>query len=187
MRGWVDEHQLPLVILTLVVIGLLVLAVLALKPAARRVLRRRWRPKTPRDCPLCETQPRPERIDMLEVTPWSLRRSRRGEKKRVDSEGFACSNPKCAYFGCTVASVHALVSNGWHGKRERIQCWQCQACGTRVTARWGTPMFQLKTPSWRVAEVMAAACEGVDESALHRVFRHDRCTIRRWRPMTGLP
>jgi hypothetical protein len=35
--------------------------------------------------------------------PWSEVKSRRGAPKRIDTEGFACPNPKCSYFANTDA------------------------------------------------------------------------------------
>ena len=62
------------------------------------------KPRTPLDCPVCrrtdehssvlEPQPTP-------VRPWCELKSRRGAPKRVNTEGFACPNQQCAYFGIT--------------------------------------------------------------------------------------
>ena len=144
-----------------------------------------WKPKTPLDCPLCRSAQPPRPALLHEVQPWRLGRNRRGAKKRYDSEGFACPNPDCLYFGCTIASIHALVSDGFRGKAEPIHRWKCQACGRSVSERWHTPMYYLKTSSFRVSEVMTALAEGVDESAAQRIFHHDRHTIARWLKRCG--
>ena len=144
-----------------------------------------WKPKSPLDCPLCRSAQPPHPAILHEIQPWRSSRGRRGAKKHYDSEGFACSNPACVYFGCTVASLHALVSDGFRGKAEPIHRWTCQACGLSVSERWRTPMYYLKTPSLRVGEVMTALAEGVDESAAQRIFHHDRRTIARWLKRCG--
>ena len=110
---------------------------LAVQPAIARARRRStaWKPKTPLDCPLCLSAQPSCPVALHEVQPWRSGCSRRGVKKRYESEGFACSNPECVYFGCTVASLHALVSDGFRGKAERIHRWRCQACGRSVSER----------------------------------------------------
>ena len=67
----------------------------------------------------------------------------------MNTEGFACPNQKCAYFGITDASIHALVGDGKHGRAERIQTFRCQACRITFTARRHTPLYRLKTPPSR--------------------------------------
>jgi transposase-like protein len=71
----------------------------------------------------------------------------------VDTDGFACPNPQCAYCGITNAHVHALVGDGKHGRIERIQTFRCQACHTTFTSRRNTPLYRLKTPSYQIAMV----------------------------------
>jgi hypothetical protein len=87
----------------------------------------------------------------------------------------------------TDASVHALVGYGRHGKHEAIRDLRCQACGTKVSERRRTPFYRLKTPAWRVGEVMAfqrkaahSQAEGLDRSAAERVFGYREETIRTW-------
>ena len=60
------------------------------------------------------------------VRPWREVKSRRGAPKRIDTEGYACPNQQCLYFGITDAQVHALVGDGTHGQAERIQTFRCQ-------------------------------------------------------------
>jgi IS1 family transposase len=87
------------------------------------------------------------------VRPWREVKSRRGAPKRIDTEGFACSNQQCAYFGITDAHIHALVGDGKHGHAEQIQTFRCQACRSTFTARRHTPFYRLKTPSHQIAVV----------------------------------
>lgn len=90
------------------------------------------------------TQPAP--ADLIAIVPWKTTRSPRGVKKHLSSEGIACPNADCAYCGCTVESVHAMVGCGVRGKTDAIRRWKCQACGTSISERKFTPFYQLKTP-----------------------------------------
>src|SRR5207248_4050777 len=81
------------------------------------------------------------------VRPWREVKSRRGAPKRVNTEGYACPNQKCRYFGITDAQIHALVGDGKHGQTEHIQTFRCQACRFTFTSRRNTPLYRLKTPS----------------------------------------
>jgi hypothetical protein len=77
------------------------------------------------------------------VRPWHEVKSRRSAPKRVKTEGFACPNRKCSYFGITDAHIHALVGDGKHGQAERIQTFRCQACHTTFTCRRNTALYRL--------------------------------------------
>ena len=96
-------------------------------------VRRRWferklpKPKTPHDCPLCAAhhdavprRPAPP--------PYSTQKSKRGRTKHSDTQGHACLNPDCLYFGCTDLAIHALVADGWDGQQRDIRRFRCQAC-----------------------------------------------------------
>jgi transposase-like protein len=104
-------------------------------------------------------------------------KSRRGAPKRIHTDGFACPNQQCPYFGITDAHIHALVGDGKHGQAERIQTFRCQACHTTFSARRNTPLYRLKTPSHRVAMVLSALAEGLDASAAERIFGYRQATI----------
>jgi hypothetical protein len=127
----------------------------ALHPVVHRLLK----PRSPRDCPACRfsstlspsVEPAPQ-----PVRPWCDVKSRRGAPKRVNTDGFACPNHQCPYFGITDAHIHALVGDGTHGHAERIQTLRCQSCRTTFTARRHTPLYRLKTPSQQVALVLTA-------------------------------
>src|SRR5262249_23139882 len=105
--------------------------------------------------------------------------------KRVNTEGFACPNRQCSYFGNTDARVHALVGDGKHGQAERIQTFRCQACRTTFSARRDTPLYRLKTPSQQIAMVLTALAEGLDPSAAERVFGFRQATITTWLTRSG--
>ena len=121
----------------------------------------------------------------MPVRPWSEVKSRRGAPKRIPTEGFACPNQQCPYFGITDARVHALVGDGTHGRAEQIQTFRCQACRTTFSARRDTPLYRLKTPSQQVAQVLSALAEGLDPSAAERVFGFRQATITRWLTRAG--
>ena len=152
-------------------------------PAQRRG--RQLKPHSPRDCPLCCAANGQSVERQKTIAPWSRHKSSRGRPKVVESDGYACMNPACPYYRITDGDVHALVSHGQHGKRERIQRWRCEACGQTATERLNTALYRLKTPSWRVAEVSTALAEGVDISAASRIFGHHERTIARWLERSG--
>jgi transposase-like protein len=120
------------------------------------------------------------------VKPWCEVKSRRGRKKRIDTEGHACWNKECDYYGVTDARIHALVGYGHHGKGERIQDLFCQACQTKVSERRDTALYRLKTPAQRVGEVLAMLAEGLDVNAAVRVSNHTEATIQRWLTRAGM-
>jgi IS1 family transposase len=154
----------------------------------RPLVHRLLKPRTPLDCPACRLPcthssvvgPLP-----APVRPWCEVKSRRGAPKRVNTEGYACPNQQCKYFGITDAHIHALVGDGKHGQAERIQTFRCQACRTTFSARHDTPLYHLKTPSQQVAMVLTALAEGLDASAAERVFGYRQATITTWLSRAG--
>ena len=144
---------------------------------------RQLRPRDPSACPRCvQGIGWLEREPYREVVPWGEVKRRSGRPKQIDTSGYACLNRQCEYYGITDAWVHALVSDG---RRGEVQYWRCQACGGRKTSRLATPMYQLKTPLARVALVMSALSEGLDQAAATRVFGHHASTIQRWVARSG--
>ena len=76
----------------------------------RNSVHRLLKPRTSLDCPACRlasTASSGEEPALGPVHPWREVKSRRGAPKRVNTEGFACPNPHCAYCGITDAQVHA--------------------------------------------------------------------------------
>jgi len=108
------------------------------------------KPKTPDDCALCrkekESLQKAAEISQL-PHPWSEVRNRRGRKKGISTQGYACNNRKCVYFHIMDEKVHALVGYGHHGKNERIRDLMCQACGKKFTVRRDTVLYRLKSHS----------------------------------------
>src|SRR5947208_1195995 len=156
--------------------------------AKRTRLHRLLKPRCPDDCPACRlasTASSGAGPVPAPVRPWREMKSRRGAPKRVNTQGFACPNRKCLYFGITDASIHALVGDGKHGQAERIQTFRCQACRTTFTSRRNTPLYRLKTPSQQVAQVLSALAEGLDPSAAERVFGFRQATITTWLSRAG--
>lgn len=135
-------------------------------------IQRLLKPRTPLDCPACrlsctlssDVEPAP-----LPVRPWREVKSRRGAPKRIDTQGFACPNRQCPYFGITDADIHALVGDGIHGRAEQIQTFRGPACHTTFSARRHTPLYRLKTPSQQIARVLTALAEGLDPISLQSV------------------
>jgi IS1 family transposase/transposase-like protein len=156
----------------------------AVHPMVHRLLK----PRTPRDCPACCLSSTFSAVVVpspLPVRPWREVKSRRGAPKRVNTEGFACPNHRCPYFGITDALIHALVGDGTHGQVEQIQTFRCQACRTTFSARRHTPLYRLKTPSRQIAMVLTALSEGLDSSAAERVFGYRQTTITTWLTRAG--
>jgi IS1 family transposase/transposase-like protein len=156
--------------------------------AKRSKLPRQLKPRCPDDCPACRLATTPSSAVVpgsLPVRPWSEVKSRRGAPKRIPTEGFACSNPQCSYFGNTDAHRHALVGDGKHGRAEPIQTFRCQACRTTFTSRCNTALYRLKIPSSQVAMVLSALAEGLDPSAASRVFGLRQATITTWLTRAG--
>jgi IS1 family transposase/transposase-like protein len=156
--------------------------------AKRSTLHRLLKPRCPDDCPACRLASTPSSAGgsaPAPVRPWPEVKSRRGAPKQVNTEGFACPNQQCPYFGITDARVHALVGDGKHGRAERIQTFRCQACRTTFSARRHTPLYRLKTPSHQIAMVLSALAEGLDPSAAERVFGYRQATITTWLTRAG--
>jgi IS1 family transposase len=147
---------------------------------------RRLKSRSPDDCPTCRlASPPSSGGEPAPVRPWREVKSRRGAPKRIDTQGYACPNSQCLYFGITDAHIHALVGDGKHGRAERIQTFRCQACHATFSARRDTPLYRLKTPSRQVAMVLSALAEGLDPSAAERVFGFRQATITRWLTRAG--
>jgi len=157
----------------------------AVHPMVHRLLK----PRTPRDCPACRLSSNFSAVvgpSPLPVRPWHEVKSQRGAPKRMNTQGFACPNHQCPYFGITDALIHALVGDGTHGQVEQIQTFRCQACRTTFSARRHTPLYRLKTPSRQVAMVLTALAEGLDPSAAERVFGYRQATITSLSDSRGL-
>jgi hypothetical protein len=96
--------------------------------AIRSTTQHLLKPRTPLDCPDCRLScahspvmgPAP-----APVRPWSEVKSRRGAPRRINTQGFACPNQQCPYFGITEAHIHALVGDGKYGQAEQIQTFRC--------------------------------------------------------------
>lgn len=63
---------------------------------AKARLPRRWKPRSPKDCPHCcqglslESRPVERKVE-----PYARRKSTRGRKKESCTAGYACLNPQC--------------------------------------------------------------------------------------------
>ncbi len=111
--------------------------------AVTATVQRLLKPRTPDDCPSCRQLATTNTLITAvtpPIRPWRERKSRRGAPKRINTDGFACPTRSCVYYRITDAQVHALVGDGKHGRRERIQSFRCQACETTFSARRDTPL-----------------------------------------------
>src|SRR5215469_15151170 len=92
--------------------------------AAHAMVQRLLKPRNPGDCPICRlscTFPLVVGLAPAPIRPWREVKSRRGAPKQINTEGSACPNHECSYFGITDSHIHALVVDGKHGHAERIQ------------------------------------------------------------------
>jgi transposase-like protein len=119
------------------------------------------------------------------VKPWQELKSRRGRKKRVQTEGHCCLNPRCDYVGISNAEVHVLVGNGKGGKNKDIKLFRCQGCKSSFTSRRGTPLYYLKTTAVTIELCLWLLAEGIDEAALVRFTGHVDATLSRWLSRAG--
>jgi hypothetical protein len=85
---------------------------------------RQRHPKSPKDCPHCCRGVRLETARIKwEVKPWGEVKSTRGRKKKYATQGYACLNPACAYFGHTDERMHALVRHTTRGKTRTFRIY----------------------------------------------------------------
>jgi IS1 family transposase len=181
-------------VVVLILIGLLIWA------RHKRALKRWWqekrkkpkrvwnlRPRTPEDCLDCRLAAKVTLPDTERAlpTPWSIVKSSRGRPKKHNSDGHACMNPSCRYYKITDAHIHALRWDGQRNQCEATDQWECGACGSKHTARLGTPMYGLKTSSERVAMAMHLSAKGLDDAAISEVMGHSQKTIARWLVRSG--
>jgi hypothetical protein len=122
----------------------------------RTMLPRLLKPRSPDDCPACRLSITNSSV-VGPARPWREVKSRRGAPKRIHTEGFACPNRKCPYFGITDAHIHALVGDGKHGLAEPIQTFRCQACHTTFSARRDTPWY-CRCWWWIIRTSLLPAC-----------------------------
>jgi transposase-like protein len=135
------------------------------KAAKSSGTKRKWKPKSPHDCPACQEGIRLSiRPIQRNVQPWHERKSSRGRKKTIATQGYACLNPACDYHGITDECVHALVGNGKRGQRGDIQTLKCQCCGSSFSTRRNTPLYYLKTNPTRIEMSLWLLAEGVHPS-----------------------
>lgn len=156
--------------------------------AVRTSGKRALKPKSAADCPHCQAET--GKLDSVcthkqQVRPWSEMKSRRGRKKSIKTDGYACNNRACAYYHEKDAAIHALVGYGTHGKREKIQDLMCQACGKKFTVRRDTVLYQLKKHSDQVVLALTLMAEGVNLSTLERALHLDAGILQNWLKRAG--
>lgn len=97
-----------------------------LRKQVKRRLPRKLKPRSPKDCPDCQSgvklavlKPR------TDVIPYPQRKSTRGRCKHLETKGHARPNPKCDYFAVIDHLLHAVVGDGKRGVDKHIQYWKC--------------------------------------------------------------
>jgi IS1 family transposase len=145
---------------------------------------RQMKPKSEKDCPLCQKEQANETEPQAcphTIIPWSeMKKDKGGRPKQSITEGHACLEPECYYYGITDQTIHALVADGSHGKREKIGDLICQACQAGFSRRRNTPLYRLKTPSEVVQKIMLLEAHGVETAVLEGVYQVRESTIRTW-------
>jgi transposase-like protein len=146
---------------------------------------RRPRARSSAACVEC-SQPSPGLVEHRPAPrPYGQVKSRRGRRKKVNSNGYACLHPDCAYYLITDSTVHALVSDGKRGVNGDIQRWLCRACGHSYSARRGTLLWRLKTPAQTVQLAIHLLCLGLDRSSVAQVVGVDADTVALWLERSG--
>jgi IS1 family transposase len=143
-------------------------------------------PQTPDDCQDC-------RLAAAEAGPgrsqarrrWAEVKRQRGRPKEHDNSGQACMDPRCEYYKDTDPDFDALRWDGQRNGCEATDQWECGACGSKHTARLGTPMYRLKTSSERVALATHLAMKGLSIADISEVMGHRPSTITRWLARDG--
>jgi IS1 family transposase len=157
------------------------------------------KPRSPKDCPDCQSGVKLAVLKpKTDVIQYAQRKSTRGRTKQLKTQGHACPNPKCDYFGVIDQLLHAVVGDGKRGVDKNIQYWKCQwwrhaVANTRFTSRLHTPLYRMKTDEGQsfprfigdIVLVLMLLAEGCDISVLVRCSRHCEATITRWLERTG--
>src|SRR5512145_297818 len=143
-------------------------------------------PKSPKDCPHCCQGLHLERGPINRaVRPWREVKSKRGRKKQYATQGYACLNPACPYYGIIDETIHALVRHASRGKDRDIPYLRCQCCLTVFSSRKGTPLYYLKAKPGQVELVLWFLVEGVDIAVMVRYTGRTEATIARWLERMG--
>ena len=72
-------------------------------------LPRKWKPRSPKDCPDCRSGVKLAILKpKTDVIPYAQRKSTRGRSKQLATQGHACPNSGCDYFGVIDHLLHAV-------------------------------------------------------------------------------
>jgi IS1 family transposase len=157
--------------------------------AAQKKTKRAWhlKPRTPDDCQDCRVERWEVMPDVQRTArPWSEVKSPRGRPKTHDTDGQACMEPCGEYYKDTDGTYHALRWDGTRSKCEATPSVEYGACGSKHTARLGTPLYQLKTASERVTLAVHLAMKGMSIADISEVMGHSEETVSRWLERNGL-
>ena len=150
--------------------------------AKRTTLHPLLKPRSPDDCPTCRrASPASSAGGPAPVRPWREGKSRRGAPNHIDTEGFACPNHQCPYFGITEAHSHAAFRRwqAWAGRTPPHLSRPCLPQHLQCPRRHA--LVPPENPfSCRVAVVLSALAEGLDPSAAERVFGYRQASITAW-------
>jgi hypothetical protein len=139
--------------------------------AKRTTLHRLLKPRCPDDGPACRlASPASSGAGPAPVRPWREVKSRRGAPKRVNTEGFACPNPKCPSFGISDDQIHAAFWGwqAWPGRAHPDLSRSCLPHHLHGPAPYPSLPFENPLPC-RVAVVLTALARGLDPSEAPRV------------------
>jgi hypothetical protein len=162
-----------------------------LRKQVKRQLSRKLKPRSPKDCPDCQSGVKLAVLKpKTDVIPYAQRKSTRGRTKQLETQGHACPNPRCEYFGVIDYLLHAVVGDGKRGVDKHIQYWKCQwwrhaVANKRFTSRLHTPLYRMKTDEGNIVLVLMLLAEGCDISVLVRCSKHCEATITRWLERAG--
>lgn len=101
------------------------------------------------------------------------------------TQGWACLNRTCPYYGITDETIHALVRHTSRGVDRDIPYLRCQCCQTVFTSRKGTPLYSLKAKAGQVELVLWFLVEGVDMAVMVCYTGRTEATIARWLERKG--
>lgn len=100
-----------------------------------------------------------------------------------DLSPFCCHNPDCPDHG---RRGHGnLTVTARYGSANARRMLRCKTCHARFSERKGTPLFDARLPTDRVAAVLAHVAEGVGTRKTARLAGVHRDTVTRYIRLAG--